>query len=37
VVLLRSDYTGRKGGLAAAISFVALGIILQMVVVGSSA
>ncbi|RSH91556.1 hypothetical protein EHS25_009855 [Saitozyma podzolica] len=31
------DYTGRKGALAAAISFVALGIILQMVVVGSSA
>jgi SP family sugar:H+ symporter-like MFS transporter len=32
-----SDFSGRKGGLAAAILLVTIGIVLQMIVVGSSA
>lgn len=32
-----SDWSGRKGGLASAITFVAIGIVLQMIVIGSGA
>ena len=32
-----SDYSGRKGGLFVAIVLLAIGVVLQMIVVGSSA
>jgi hypothetical protein len=35
--LTSSDYSGRKGGLLVAIILLAIGVVLQMIVVGSSA
>lgn len=34
---MASDYTGRKGGLASAILLVTIGVVLQMIIIGSSA
>lgn len=36
-MLFLSDYSGRKGGIFSAIVLLAIGVVLQMIIVGSSA